>query len=124
MVMLCEKLGSLSHCLTMRFPSFGNSNFFSSFFGIPGLCLEAMGELEVVAVLAVVLVAEVVELGVVGSGTQNFFRKILGRESEYLRQTLYVTGSNAKAGSPVRMVFLSALDSDFKNFLLFIIQSG
>ena len=54
----------------------------------------------------------------------KFCLKILGKESEYLKQTSYVTGSKEKAGSPVRMVFLSALDKLCKNFLLFIIPSG
>ena len=77
MVMLCERLECLSHCLMMRFPFFESSKNSSNFFETPGLCLAATGELGVVTVLAVVLVAEDVELGVVGSGTQNFVAKFL-----------------------------------------------
>ena len=77
MVMLCEMLGSLSHCLTMRFPSFGNSENFSNSSEILVLYLGEMEELEVVAVLVVVLVAAAAGLEVVGSGTQNFVLEFL-----------------------------------------------
>ena len=66
MVKVCEMLGNLSHCLTKLLPFFGNSKFFSNSFEILVLYLVVMEELEVVAVLAVVLVAAAVELEVVG----------------------------------------------------------
>ena len=84
MVMLCEKLGSLSHCRTMRFPSFGNSNFFSNFSEILVLYLGVVEELEVVAVLVVVLVAAAAELEVVGSDTQNFVLEFLAENQSTL----------------------------------------
>ena len=77
MVMVCEILGNLSHCLTTRLPFFGSLENFSNSFEILGLYSGVVEELEVVAVLAVVLVAAVAELEVVGSGTQSSVLKSL-----------------------------------------------
>ena len=77
MAILCEKLGSLSHCLTTRLPFFGSLENFSSSSEILVLYLGVVEELEVVAVLVVALEAAVAELEVVGSGTQSFASEFL-----------------------------------------------
>ena len=77
MVMVCEILGNLSHCLTTRLPFFGSLENFSNSSEILVLYSGVVEELEVVAVLAVVLVAAAAELEVVGSGTQSSVLKSL-----------------------------------------------
>ena len=77
MVMVCEILGNLSHCLTTRLPFFGSLENFSNSSEILVLYLGVVEELEVVAVPVVVLVAAAAELEFVGSGTQNFVSEFL-----------------------------------------------
>ncbi len=64
-VKVCDTMRNLSHCLTTLFLSFGSSKFFSNSFEILVLYQGVVEELEV-AVVVVVLVAAVVELGVAG----------------------------------------------------------
>ncbi len=65
-VKVCDMMRSSSHCLTTLFLFFGSSKIFSNFFEIFVLYQGVVEELEVVAVVAVALVAVVVELGVAG----------------------------------------------------------
>ena len=65
-VKVCDRMRNLSHYLTTLLLSFGSSKNFSSFFEIFVLYQGVVEELEVVAVVAVALVAAAAELGVVG----------------------------------------------------------